>query len=235
MSDRANYLFLDLNSFFASVEQQKNPALRGKPVAVIPTDTEATCAIAASYEAKAYGIKTGTMIYEAKKKCPDLICVLGSHEDYLTYHERVLEAANDVLPISEVWSIDEFCCRLMRNEQPLDVAIEIAERMKRTIRERVGECIGSSVGLAPNRYLAKIASGMQKPDGLTVLTPDNLEEKLLTLELMDVHGIGHNMHRRLLEHGVGNMRQLLALSPKHMRKIWHNVAGEKNVVSPTRI
>ena len=85
-----HWLYLDLNSYFASVEQQINTQLRDKPVAIVPTLTDATCAIAASYEAKAYGIKTGTMIYEAKRLCPKLICVKANHEQYVDYHHKIL-------------------------------------------------------------------------------------------------------------------------------------------------
>ena len=85
------WLFLDLNSYFASVEQQENPKLRGKPVAVVPMDTDSTCAIAASYEAKAYGIKTQTRIYEAKKMCPELQCVTAKHDLYVSYHHKIID------------------------------------------------------------------------------------------------------------------------------------------------
>ena len=88
---RVQYLFLDMNSYFASVEQQENPSLLGRPVAVVPILTEKTCAIAASYEAKAFGIKTGTMIYEAKKLCPDLIIVPARHDVYVEYHHAIME------------------------------------------------------------------------------------------------------------------------------------------------
>ena len=86
-----NWLYLDLNSYFASVEQQLQPKLQNKPIAIVPTMTDATCAIAASYEAKAYGVKTGTMIYEAKKLCPEIICVQANHENYVRYHHKILE------------------------------------------------------------------------------------------------------------------------------------------------
>jgi DNA polymerase-4 len=101
------WLFMDLNSYFASVEQQERPELRGKPVAVVPMMTDSTCAIAASYEAKAYGIKTGTPIYEAKQMCPGLRCVLARHDLYVDYHHRILEEVVKHTPINKVWSIDE--------------------------------------------------------------------------------------------------------------------------------
>ena len=99
-------LFLDLNSYFASVEQNERPSLRGRPVAVVPMMTDATCAIAASYEAKAYGVKTGTKIYDAKKMCPQLVCVLARHDVYVDYHHRVRAATEKHIPITKFWSID---------------------------------------------------------------------------------------------------------------------------------
>ena len=106
------WLFFDLNSYFASVEQQENPALRGKPVAVVPMQSDYTCAIAASYEAKAYGIKTGTRILDAKQMCPNLICVPARHDIYVQYHNRILEEFIKLAPINKVWSIDELSSRL---------------------------------------------------------------------------------------------------------------------------
>src|SRR5262249_35255953 len=88
------WLYIDFNSYFASVEQQLNPALRGKPIAVVPVETDATCAIAASYEAKAFGIRTGTPIYEAKRMCPGLMCVLGRHEKYTEFHHAACDEIN---------------------------------------------------------------------------------------------------------------------------------------------
>ena len=89
------WLFVDLNSYFASVEQNENPSLRGKPVAVVPMPTEHTCAIAASYEAKAYGVKTGTIIRDARNMCPNLICVPARHDVYVRYHNRILENSSN--------------------------------------------------------------------------------------------------------------------------------------------
>src|SRR5579864_4335998 len=110
------WLYVDFNSYFASVEQQLRPELRGKPIAVLPVMTDSTCAIAASYEAKAFGIRTGTPIYEAKQMCPGLICVIGKHERYVEFHHRIREEVGNHIPIDVVASIDEVACRLMDNE-----------------------------------------------------------------------------------------------------------------------
>jgi DNA polymerase IV len=221
------WLYIDFNSYFASVEQQLNPALRGKPVAVVAVMTDATCAIAASYEAKAYGIKTGTPIWEARTKCPELICVLGQHEKYVEYHTRAIAEVENHIPVSMVCSIDEIACRLMSNENSHARATQIAMNIKRGLARNVGEFIKCSIGIAPNRYLAKVATDMRKPDGLTFMNASDLPEKLFSLVLRDLPGIGHNMERRINRQGIWSMRDLLALDAKQMRKLWGGVLGER--------
>jgi DNA polymerase-4 len=221
------WLYIDFNSYFASVEQELNPALRGKPVAVVAVMTDATCAIAASYEAKAYGIKTGTPIWEARAKCPELICVLGSHEKYVEYHARAIAEVENHIPVTMVCSIDEIACRLMSNENSHARATQIAESIKRGLARNVGASITCSIGIAPNRYLAKVATDMQKPDGLTFLNASDLPEKLYSLILRDLPGIGHNMEKRLNRQGIWAMRDLLALDAKQMRRLWGGIWGER--------
>lgn len=222
-----NWLYVDFDSFFASVEQQLNPEFRGKPIAVVPTDTDATCAIAASYEAKAYGIKTGTMIYEAKKICPDLICVQADHAHYTEFHESIVEVVDSVIPVTKVCSIDEMACKLMSNENSLESVTALAHRIKCAVADNIGEYVRCSIGIAPNKYLSKIASDMDKPNGLTILQAGKIKERLLTLELKKLSGIGRQVEARLNRAGIYKMDQLLNLEPKHMRKIWGSLWGEK--------
>lgn len=221
------WLYVDFNSYFASVEQQMNPALRGKPVIVVPVDTDATCAIAASYEAKAMGIKTNTPVYEAKRMCPGLVCVVGDHKHYVHYHHQILKEVENHIPVKAVCSIDEVACYLMDNENSDERATEIAHSIKAGLARNVGEYIKCSVGVAPNRFLAKVATDMKKPDGLTILHQEDLPQRLYGLKLRDIPGIGHNMEKRILMAGINNMRALLALSVKEMRKIWGGVWGER--------
>ncbi len=221
------WLYLDLNSYFASVEQQLDVNLRGKPVAVIPTDTDATCAIAASYEAKAYGIKTGTMIYKARALCPDLITVPARHDKYVEYHHKIMAQINEFLPLTKICSVDEVACRLMGSECKEENAINIAKNIKKAITDNVGVCLRSSVGIGPNRFLAKVASNLQKPDGLTVLYATELPERLAHLELKDLPGIGRSMDERLRRAGVYDIKTFWNLNPKHVRSIWHSVEGER--------
>ena len=222
-----SWLFLDLNSYFASVEQQDRPELRGRPVAVVPMDTDHTCAIAASYEAKAYGIKTGTVIRDAKRMCPQLVCVMARHDIYVDYHHRILDEAIKHIPINKVWSIDELSSRLPPRQRHRDAAIAVAKQLKDGIRRNVGEHIKCSIGLAPNSFLAKVATDMQKPDGLVVLEPHELPGRLLNLKLTDLPGINVRMEARLRAAGIHTMTDFWNISPRHARAIWGSVGGER--------
>ena len=221
------WLYLDLNSYFASVEQQLNPALRGRPVVVAPVDTDATSAIAASYEAKAFGIRTGTKIYEARALCRDLVVVRGRHEDYVRFHHRIIAEVGRHVPVSAVCSIDEVACRLMDNENGVAEVTAMAARIKAGIRANVGECLTSSIGVAPNRLLAKIAADMKKPDGLTILESATLKARLSRLNLSDIPGVGRNMEKRLAAVGIVTIARLLDLNEREARLAWGSVWGER--------
>ncbi len=203
------------------------PSLRGRPVAVVPVVADTTCCIAASYEAKAYGVKTGTQVGEAKRMCPGIELVEGRHELYVEYHNRIVEAVESVVPVSSVMSIDEMACRLLGREQPLLAALEMAQRIKTKIRETVGSTLRCSIGLAPNRYLSKVASDMEKPDGLVALTPDILEAALMRLTPRDLPGIGARMEARLHQKGIRSMRQLWSMDREQMNELWGGIGGEK--------
>ncbi len=226
-SPHLNWLFVDLNSYFASVEQQDRPELRGKPVGVVPMLADTTVCIAASYEAKAFGVRTGTVVSDARNMCPGIILVEGRHELYTAYHHRVVEAVESCLPVTAVCSIDEMACRLMGRERPLLAALELGRKVKATIRERVGECLRSSVGLATNRYLAKVASDMEKPDGLVALPKDILPEALSRLTLRDLPGVGARTEKRLNERGIRTMQELMALDTEQAGQLWGSVWGER--------
>ncbi len=226
-SQGLRWLYIDFNSYFASVEQQLRPALRGKPVAVVPVASDSTCAIAASYEAKAFGIKTGTPVWEAKRLCPELICVLARHAHYVAFHHRLLAEVERHIHIDAVCSIDEAACRLLRNEAAPERAIEIAHTIKRGLARNIGEYIRCSIGIAPNRYLAKIAADMQKPNGLTVLAPTDLPERLFELQLRDLPGVGRNLERRLHAAGITDLRTLWTLDASWLRRVWGSIWGEK--------
>ena len=222
-----NWLYLDLNSYFASVEQQLQKHLRNKPIAIVPIMTDATCAIAASYEAKAYGVKTGTMIYEAKKLCPELICVEANHENYVVYHHKILAEIDKYIPIEIISSIDEVACKLIGSQKQEEKARKLAKTIKIGLQKNIGEYIRCSIGIAPNRFLAKTASNLEKPDGLQILYSKDVPERIKHFKLSDLTGIGRAMEYKLNKSGILSISELYNIPPKHMRKIWGNVQGEK--------
>lgn len=226
-NDNLKWLFVDMNAYFASVEQEVKPELRGVPVAVAPVMTDSTCCIAASYEAKKYGIKTGTNVAEARKLCPGLKVVEARHALYVDYHNRIIEAINTVIPIEHVHSIDEVSCKLMGRECDRDYAVSLGEKIKKVIKNEVGKHLRCSVGIAPNRFLAKVASDMQKPDGLTVISQHDLPEKLYSLSLSDLPGIGRAMNARLNIHGITTVEQLCSLPKSRLSGIWNGVVGRR--------
>ena len=225
--DRFCFLHVDLNSFFASVEQQIHPEYRDKPMAVVPTIGDTTVAIAASYEAKALGIKTGTRVSDMKKICPEIILVQGDHSTYADYSHRIHAAVDRICPVAHVPSIDEVACQLIGREQEPPRARQIALDIKQAIKDDVGETLRCSIGMAPNRYLAKIASDMQKPDGLIGLLPSQLPRALTPLELRDLPGVGARTEQMLIGKGITTMQQLLELDRQGMHKLWNSVWGDR--------
>lgn len=220
-------LFLDLNAYFASVEQQERPELRGRPVAVCPVMTDSSFVIAASYEAKACGVRTGTQIGEAKRLCPEIALVPARAPVYVHYHQAVIDAVESVLPVDRVCSIDEMQCRLIGQEREPEVARQLAQKIKRTIQGQAGECLTCSVGLAPNAFLAKLATDIQKPDGLVTLTVDDLDRRLRGLSLTEFAGINRRMQARLQAAGVFRSDDLLEASPERLRRAFGSVTGDR--------
>ncbi len=221
------YIFLDLNAYFASVEQEVDPALRGRPVGVGPPDMPSGTIIAASYEAKAFGVKTGTKVGEARELCPDLVVVDPRHTLYTHYHKRILEAVETVLPVDRVCSIDEMQFRLLTSEAPREVAMTLARRLKAAIREHAGETLRCSVGIAPNAFLAKLGTELQKPDGLVVLEQRDLPHALHVLKLTDFTGINKRMSVRLRAADIFTAEQLCAASRKELGRAFGSIVGEK--------
>lgn len=219
-------LYLDFDGFFASVEQQARPALRGKPIGIVPFEGVATtCVIAASKEAKRFGVKNVMNVGEAKKICPDLILVPQTPDLYRRAHNTLLAEIGAVIPIDAIKSIDELTCRLDCKQKANP------EILSRNIKERIARYVGPhitcSIGFAPNRHLAKIAGKQDKPNGTTIWRPDHVPDVLYPLPFDDIPGIGGRMEKRLHAVGIYNMEQLMRIEPKHMRKIWRNVAGER--------
>ncbi len=217
---RLRYLFVDMNAYFASVEQHFRPELRGKPVAVVPMNVDTTCCLAASYEAKRFGVKTGTSVREARRLCPNLKIIVADHVRYIELHHQIVAAVESCIPVTAVMSIDEMVCRLWSQDQEEDQAVALAGQIKQAIRTQVGESIRCSVGIGPNRTLSKLASDLQKPDGLTVIHPADLPDRLYSLELRDFPGIGRNMERRCHAAGITTVEQFCDLSATEMNRLW---------------
>jgi DNA polymerase-4 len=213
-------LFLDMNSYFASVEQQLRPELRGRPVAVAAIDVDSTCCIAASYEAKRLGIRTGTPVWQARK-CKG-IRIVEARPDH-----QIIEAVESCIPVHAVHSIDELSCRLSPAETEPSAAVELAHRVKRAVRDQVGSCLTCSIGLAPNRLLAKVAADMQKPDGLITIIEEDLPDVLYGLHLDDLPGIGPRMLKRLNSAGLETIEQLYQNSESQMKDLWGGVVGQR--------
>lgn len=221
------WLFLDLNAYFASVEQQVRPELRGRPVIVAPGGIDTTVAIAASYEAKALGISTGTPVWEARRKCPDIAIVSPRHKLYVEYHDRIVAEIERHIPVTKVCSIDEVACRLLDNENGDGEVRALAARIKAGIHDNVGDWLRCSIGVAPNRLLAKLASDMMKPDGLVILAAEELPQRLYGLKLTDIAGIGPKMARRLSAAGVNDIRQLCERPPLKAGVAWGGTDGDR--------
>ncbi|MEW5702163.1 MAG: DNA polymerase [Candidatus Zixiibacteriota bacterium] len=226
-SDEVRWLFLDLNSYFASVEQQVNPKLRGRPVGILPLLAETSCCIAASREAKKFGIRTGTLAREARRLCPGIHLIESRPQRYVEYHDKIVAAVESCTPVTAIHSIDEMACRLSRGERDPAAAVALARMIKRTIHDTVGEVLTCSVGLAPNKWLAKVGTDMQKPDGLVVIRQHDLPEILFTLQPIDLPGIGPRMNKRLEARGITTVKRLCELSEKQMRQLWGGIVGER--------
>ncbi len=220
-------LFLDFNSYFASVEQHDRPELIGRPVIVTPLQSEHTGAIAASYEAKAYGITRGTKVCDARELYPDIAIMPARHDRYVQIHKLLMAEIERHIPLKKIYSIDEAAFRLSRSERNPALAIETARRIKKGIAENIGPALRASIGLAPSGLLAKLAAERVKPDGLTVLELKDLPHKLADMPLTDIPGVGSGVAARLAAAGITTFTALWNLQPKQARAVWGSVMGER--------
>jgi len=219
-------LLVDFNSYFASVEQQVEPRLRGRPLGVVPMLADTTVCIAASVEAKRFGVKTGTKVAEARRLCPEIEFVIARHEIYIEYHHRAVEVVDSVVPVRAVLSIDEMDCELSGRWSEREKALATAHEVKRAIASRVGEHLRTSIGIGPNTFIAKTASDLQKPDGLVIIEKQELPERLFDLGVRELSGIGKQMEKRLHAHGIRTVRDLAAKTRDELRAVWGGVGGD---------
>ncbi len=221
-----NALYVDFNSYFASVEQQLRPELRGKPIGILAVMAETTCCIAASYEAKAFGVKTGTAVRDARKMCTNIIFVEARPPLYVQYHHKLIEIVESCTHVEKVLSIDEMVCFLTGSQQIKENALKLAAKIKREINKQY-PFILSSIGIAPNMFLAKTASNMQKPDGCVVIEDADIPQKLFSLKLRALNGIGAQMHARLERYGIDTVEKLYAANKQQLRAAWGSIEGER--------
>lgn len=221
-----NALYVDFNSYFASVEQQLVPELRGKPVGVLPVMAETTCCIAASYEAKAFGVGTGTVVRDARKLCKDMVFVQARPPLYVELHHKLIAIVESCTPVEEVRSIDEMVCRLTGSQQKTENALKLAAKIKREMHKQY-PYIKCSIGIAPNTFLSKVASNMQKPDGCIVIEQHEVPEKLFTLKLRDLNGVGRQMEVRLNRYKITTVSELYSANKDQLRTAWGSVEGER--------
>jgi DNA polymerase-4 len=221
----ARVLFIDMNSFFASCEQQTNYWLRGRPIAVCVYTGKYGCVIAPSVEAKKAGIKLGMRLNDAIKICPDLVPLETNPEKYRTYHARIMSIlkrySDDVLPKS----IDEAVVDLTSYKNIHPDVVKVAKEIKKNILEEVGDYLKCSIGIAPNAFLAKLASDIDKPDGLTIINPENIDEVLKKLELTDFPGISKGMKNRLNKAGIYTPLELRYSTPEKLKAACKSIVG----------
>ncbi len=212
-------LFLDMNSFFASVEQQVQPTLRGIPLGVAPYTGDSGCIIAASYEAKQMGIKI-CRVGEAKKIYPKIKILEARPALYMLYHKEIRKVIEKFTPFYQALSIDEFAIRLSPSDQNHSLSMEMALGLKAAIRAEVGDYLKCSIGIGPSIFLAKMAGEQHKPDGLTTIKLAELKEFYAQLENMrDLTGINFRLEDRLKNFNIGSPTDFFNLSLSRLREI----------------
>jgi DNA polymerase IV len=207
---------VDMDAFYASVEQRDRPELKGKPVVVGGRPESRGVVAAASYEARAFGVRSAIPMARAVRLCPNLVIVPPDFAKYRAVSKSVFEIFRTVTPLVEGLSLDEAYLDVTENawQEPLGVAV--ARRIKALIREATS--LTASAGVAPNKFLAKIASGWQKPDGLTVIAPERVERFLQKLPVDALWGVGPVTAARLREHGISRLIDVRSTAPAVLRE-----------------
>lgn len=218
-------LYIDFDAFFANVEKQVEPAIRTRPVGITALGSEYSMLITRCYMAKRAGIKRGMRVKDAREACPDIAIRVARPDVYVDIHNRIVAEVDSHVPVKKVWSIDEVECELIGRER--DRAQEIALTIQDGLRRNIGPYITPSIGLAPNQFLAKVASEMEKPNGFVILRAEDLPGPLFRLKLSDLPGISTGMETRLKKAGVMSVEDFWNISSKHARAIWGSVEGER--------
>lgn len=203
--------------------------MRGKPVIVVPVLAETTGAIAVSQEAKALGLERNARVSEARRQIPELVVVEARPEVYINYHRELKKIVETCVPVAKVQSIDELECELTGSLAERTKAEALARKIKAVLADKIGPHVRCSIGIGPNWFIAKLASDLQKPDGLVTFDEPDLPAALIErgVELGDFTGIGPNMEKRLRAAGINTVAQLYAASSARLRTIWGNVEGAR--------
>ena len=206
-----------MDAFYASVEQRDRPELKGRPVAVGGSPESRGVVAAASYEAREFGVRSALSMAQAVRRCPELVIVPPDFTKYRTVSRQVFDLFRAVTPLVEPLSLDEAYLDVTENAWGEPLATPVARRLKQQIRETTG--LTASAGVAPNKFLAKIASGWRKPDGLTVVPSERVEAFLQKLPVDRLWGVGPVTARRLRAAGIERLVDVRAADPERLRAV----------------
>ncbi len=204
-------LHIDMDAFYASVEQRDRPELRGKPVAVGGSPASRGVVAAASYEARTFGVRSAIPMSRAVRLCPHLEIIRPDFQKYRAVSQQVFAIYRAVTPLVEPLSLDEAYLDVTENAFGEPLGVTVARRIKEQIRQDTG--LTASAGVAPNKFLAKIASAWRKPDGLTVVAPERIESFLQQLEVDALWGVGPVTEKRLRERGIHKLTDVRTADP----------------------
>lgn len=221
-------MHIDLNSCFATIEQQANPLLRGKPIVVAAYETPNGCVLAPSIEAKRLGIKTGMRVKEARLLCPDVIVRSSDPEKYRDVHQKFKKIFTDYSDIVVPKSIDEAVIDFRSMERLKLDLVEIAKEIKQRMKKEIGEWIICSVGISVNRFLAKLAASLHKPDGLDLINHKNIKKIYGAITLLDLNGINLKFQARLNAYGIFTPLDFLNAECETLQKnVFKSVLGRQ--------
>lgn len=218
-------MHLDLNSCFATIEQQANPLLRGKPIAVAAYTTASGCIVAPSVEAKRFGIKVGMRVKDGKILCPNLIVLSPDPWKYRNVHLALRKIVSTYTGDFSPKSIDEFVLNMEGCPVFQRGMFNVAGELKRRIKQEIGEWLTVSIGIAPNRFLAKTAAGLHKPDGLDEINRDNFLDVYPTLSLTDLCGIKERNAIRLNNMGIYSVLDFYNAPPWKLKAAFESILG----------
>ncbi len=223
MTPGRTIMHIDMDAFFAAVETRDNPSLRNKPIGVIGSNSR-TVLVTSSYEARKYGVKTGMNVPQAKRACPNIILVKADHRKYTAACRNILKILDGFSPLIEIFSIDEFFVDATGLTSMFGEPLSMAKKIKKTIKEDTG--LTASIGIAPNKLIAKLGSDISKPDGLKEVRPQDVESLLKDLPVEKICGIGRSTKEALNRMNIATCGQL-AKTSRHLLTKKFGVVGER--------